>query len=60
MFWSEDMSFEVQGMSDQMISGSFTKDEVRINMCFVYAKCNQVDRRTLWQDIEAALVDDVP
>ncbi|KAG2696269.1 hypothetical protein I3760_07G050600 [Carya illinoinensis] len=60
VFWIEDLTFEMQGMSDQMISGCFSKGDVSINVVLVYAKCNPVERRLLWHDMEVMREDHIP
>ncbi|XP_042962702.1 uncharacterized protein LOC122296976 [Carya illinoinensis] len=60
VLWIEELTFEMQGMSNQMISGCFSKGEDSINVVFVYAKCNPVERRLLWQEMEAMRDDRTP
>ncbi|XP_042980145.1 uncharacterized protein LOC122310315 [Carya illinoinensis] len=60
VFWIDELTFEVHGMSDQMISGCLSKGADSINVVFVYAKCNPVERRLLWQDMEAMRDDRTP
>ncbi|KAG2668051.1 hypothetical protein I3760_15G142400 [Carya illinoinensis] len=60
VFWIDELTFEVHGMSDQMISGCLSKGADSINVVFVYARCNPVERRLLWQDMEAMSDDRTP
>lgn len=54
------MSFDLIFMSAQMITGWFQSGDAKFLITFVYTKCRQVDRRSLWQDLEEVQVGDFP
>ncbi|KAJ0088691.1 hypothetical protein Patl1_32423 [Pistacia atlantica] len=55
IFWSDDCDWEVLSMTNQSISGIFRCGEENLFISFIYAKCNSIERRDLWQSLE--LVD---
>ncbi|KAJ0094336.1 hypothetical protein Patl1_15029 [Pistacia atlantica] len=51
----DDCDWEVLSMTNQSISGIFRCGEENLFISFIYAKCNSIERRELWQSLE--LVD---
>ncbi|CAI9755487.1 unnamed protein product [Fraxinus pennsylvanica] len=52
VFWSEDYKVDWVHFSNQALHGVFRKGEYKMLVSFIYAKCNALDRRTLWQELE--------
>ncbi|KAF8405073.1 hypothetical protein HHK36_009970 [Tetracentron sinense] len=52
LFWKENTAFDVVCKMNQMITGWFSFSDSKLLVTFIYAKCNQVERRELWQSLE--------
>ncbi|KAF5450314.1 hypothetical protein F2P56_030677 [Juglans regia] len=51
ILWRAPYDFEVVSVSTQMVTGWFVFDGTRTLVSFVYAKCTQLDRRELWEQL---------
>lgn len=58
VFWNELYEFEVLCMSNQMITGWVRKGVENVLVTFVYAKCNSVERRGLWDSLKTICMED--
>ncbi|KAJ0074622.1 hypothetical protein Patl1_37562 [Pistacia atlantica] len=52
IFWSDDYDWDVLSMTNQLISWIFRFGEEKLYISFIYAKCNSIERRDLWQSLE--------
>ncbi|KAF5475816.1 hypothetical protein F2P56_007582 [Juglans regia] len=57
VFWSESYEFEVLCMSNQMITGWVRNGVENFLVTFVFAKCNPVERRGLWDSLKATCIE---
>ncbi|XP_022869153.1 uncharacterized protein LOC111388629 [Olea europaea var. sylvestris] len=60
IFWSEDYKVDWVHFSDQALHGVFMKGEYKMLVSFIYAKCNALERRKLWQELENVRVSGLP
>ncbi|XP_040990989.1 uncharacterized protein LOC121238224 [Juglans microcarpa x Juglans regia] len=60
IFWKEIYDFGVVHMSNQAVSGWLCLASYRIMVTFVYAKCSQIERRGLWEELENVQVNESP
>ncbi|XP_040996234.1 uncharacterized protein LOC121242446 [Juglans microcarpa x Juglans regia] len=56
VMWNGQDDFEVESMSDQMITGWVVVNGSKVLVTFVYVKCSFSDCMGLWFDLEALLV----
>lgn len=47
-------------MSNQFITLKIKEEDQELILTFVYAKCNKVDRRALWADLEGVVPSNIP
>lgn len=60
LLWQEDIAVDIVDMSDQFITGYFDVANQKLFISFVYAKCNYLERRDLWQSLDAFQCGDKP
>lgn len=60
VFWREEFTVDWIGASNQAMHGIFTKGSGTMMISFIYAKCNALERRSLWLELESIMVSGVP
>lgn len=63
LFWNGDVDFSVKDQDEQQITCDFTHNELQkqFTETFLYAKCKEYLRRTLWDKIlQKAQIEDKP
>ncbi|CAI9774664.1 unnamed protein product [Fraxinus pennsylvanica] len=60
VFWRDDIRVEWIGASSQTLHGMVLKDNQKIVVSFIYAKCTALERRELWQELESLRIGGLP
>lgn len=60
LLWRDPYQFEFLSALNQMLTGWFTLVNTRKLVMFVYAKCNQLERRELWAALEGVCMEEHP